>query len=180
MKLYLILIFLFGGLLCYGQEQPINFDSLVIVKQKESIGKPFPLFKVALQNSVFTNQDIKGKVVFINFWFANCPPCIAELDALNTLYNKLKHRRGFEFISFTYESPKTIQRLAKKYHMQYKIMSVSQQECYRLNQNNAFPTSIILDKNGIIQFISFGGTTDKAAAKKAVLTDYYQEVLKLL
>jgi cytochrome oxidase Cu insertion factor (SCO1/SenC/PrrC family) len=180
MKSNFILIFLVAVLLSYGQEQPVNFDSLVTAREKESIGKPFPLFKSSLHNSKFTNQNIKGKVVLINFWFANCPPCIAELDALNELYKKLKANKHFEFISFTYESPKTIQLLAKKYHMQYKIMSVTQQECYRLNQNNAFPTSIILDKNGTIQFLSFGGTTDRVAAKKTVLTEYYQQLLKLL
>jgi cytochrome c biogenesis protein CcmG/thiol:disulfide interchange protein DsbE len=180
MKSYFIFIFLLAGLQAHGQERTINFDSLVTAREKESIGKPFPLFKASLHNSEFTNQNIKGKVVFINFWFANCPPCIAELDALNELYKKLKANQQFEFISFTYESPKTIQSLAKKNHMRYKIMSVTQQECYRLNQNNAFPTSIILDKNGTIRFLSFGGTTDRIAAKKIVLTEYYQQLLKLL
>ncbi|MDB5278556.1 MAG: TlpA family protein disulfide reductase [Ferruginibacter sp.] len=180
MKPYFVLIFLLISLITYGQQQQIDFDSLVSARQKESIGKPFPLFKALLHNKTFTNQDITGKVVFINFWFANCPPCIAELDALNELYKKLKTNKQFEFVSFTYESPKTVQVLAKKYRMQYKIISLTQQECYRLNQNNAFPTSIVLDKNGMIQFISFGGKTDKAAAKKMVLTEYYQQVLKQL
>ncbi len=30
-------------------------------------------------------NDLKGKVVVINFWFEACPPCIAELPALNQL-----------------------------------------------------------------------------------------------
>jgi thiol-disulfide isomerase/thioredoxin len=179
-KLYAVLILFLLHQHGYGQQEQINFDSLVSARQKEITGKPFPLFTASLQKRIFGNRDIKGKVVFINFWFANCPPCIAEMDALNDLYKKLKKNKQFEFLSFTYESPETVKRLVKKYSLPYKVFSISQQECYRLNQNNAFPTSIVLDKNGIIQMITFGGTTDRVLAKKNVLTTYYQQILKQL
>src|SRR4051812_1290046 len=35
--------------------------------------------------------DLKGKVVFINFWATWCPPCIAEMPSINGLYEKLKN-----------------------------------------------------------------------------------------
>jgi thiol-disulfide isomerase/thioredoxin len=161
-------------------KQVINFDSLFQAKQNESLGKVFPEFSVKTGNSFFNNQAIRGKTVFINFWFKACPPCIAELDALNDLYDSLKNINDFVFISFTYETPATIKKMAKRYKMQYKIFSISQQECYRLNQNNAFPTSIITDSKGVIKLLKSGGTTDKTEARKQIFDSYYPALKQLL
>lgn len=40
----------------------------------------------------------KGKVVFINFWATWCPPCIAELPSINTLYKKFRDREDMVFL----------------------------------------------------------------------------------
>ena len=35
-------------------------------------------------------SDLKGKVVFLNFWTTWCPPCRAEMPSINSLYQKTK------------------------------------------------------------------------------------------
>ncbi len=69
-------------------------------KQQEVIGKPLPEINTSFQGKTFTNQNLKGKVVFMNLWFATCAPCIAEFDGLNELYERLKNKKNFEFIGF--------------------------------------------------------------------------------
>ena len=48
-------------------------------------------------NHINTN-DLKGKIIFINFWADWCPPCIAEMASINALYNKLKTDPRFVFV----------------------------------------------------------------------------------
>ena len=42
--------------------------------------------------------DQKGKVIFINFWATWCPPCIAEMPSINSLYHKFKNSDNIIFV----------------------------------------------------------------------------------
>ena len=42
-------------------------------------------------------DSYSGKFVLVNFWATWCPPCVKEMPALNTLYNKL-NSRGFNVV----------------------------------------------------------------------------------
>jgi peroxiredoxin len=134
-------------------------------KQKETIGKTFPSFKAKRGDSLINNESLKGKTVFVNFWFESCPPCIAEFKGLNELYDSLKADSTFAFISFTYETKATITKIKKKYGLKFPIASVSASECYRLNQENGFPTNMILDTNLAIRHIETGGRIDIEQAR---------------
>ncbi len=178
-----ILIFLaFLRFYSYGQQQTIlrqeiNIDSLYKAIQIKAIGKPFSPFYANYENKVFTNENLKGKTVFINFWFATCAPCLAEFDDLNKLYDSLKSNKKFEFISFTFETPKVIKEICKKYKIHYKVISLNVDVCERLNRNASYPTSLIIDANGIIKFFRMGGSTKKEEVKKVIFTEYYPKIV---
>ena len=42
------------------------------------------------QGEVISLADLKGKVVFLNFWATWCPPCIAEMPSIQVLHDKFK------------------------------------------------------------------------------------------
>ncbi|MGG9962607.1 TlpA family protein disulfide reductase [Ferruginibacter sp. SUN106] len=161
-------------------KQDSSFSMALKQRALRSIGKPFPSFTATWQNENFTNKNLDGKIVFINFWFASCAPCIAEMDALNELYDSLKHNNRFEFISFTYEKQAKIDEVAKEHRMQYKIVSISFEDCYRLNQNNGFPASIILDDKGIITYLKLTASTNKEEARKAVFEEFFPKLKAML
>jgi thiol-disulfide isomerase/thioredoxin len=50
------------------------------------------------QGQNITLSSLKGKVVFINFWATWCPPCLAEMPSINTLYQKLGTNKNIVFI----------------------------------------------------------------------------------
>ncbi len=185
MKKYFLAILMFIAYSAFSQEPFVfkpgmNVDSFFRAKELEAIGKPFPAFSGKLNDSVFTNDNFMGKTVFINFWFAACPPCVAEFKALKELYEKLKAKKNFLFISFTFDDLKTIKKVKAKYQIPYPVLQMSETECYRLNFGNGFPVSIILDSNGIIKDLRSGGSTEKTKARAFLMKKLYPQILKEL
>lgn len=60
----------------------------------------------ATPDAIFTDSNdqrvqlsnLRGKVVFINFWATWCPPCIAEMPSINNLYKKYKSNKNIVFL----------------------------------------------------------------------------------
>ena len=68
---------------------------------RELINKPFTLpFSYTDRGEIIDNNYLKGKTVFINFWFEACAPCIAEFEAFNEMYTKLKGNPNFDIHFF--------------------------------------------------------------------------------
>jgi thiol-disulfide isomerase/thioredoxin len=64
-------------------------------------------------------KEYEDKVIFINFWATWCPPCIAEMPAIEKLYQKFKGRIGFACISN--ESLDTIKEFKTKNKYSFTI-----------------------------------------------------------
>lgn len=130
------------------------------IEKKE--GKPFPTFKAkSLDGRTFSSKQIKGKVTLINFWFEACSPCVAEFDALNDIYNRFKDNPDFEFISFTPDSERSANESVTKHRLHFAVCPLSSKECYRLNFQSGYPTSVVVDRNGMIVYFASGGKIDK-------------------
>ncbi len=187
MKVVPLIILLVSSILSYSQNySDRELDSLLAIQNKktqsnkEIINTPFPLFSYVSNGDTISNTSILGKTVFINFWFEGCPPCIAEFDALSEMHELLKNHKNTDFVTFTFESNANIEKIRKKYNLEYKIISIPRTECYRLNNNNGFPTSMLIDKAGNISWISSGGQLDKEKVKKFIIGYVYPKMLKML
>jgi cytochrome c biogenesis protein CcmG, thiol:disulfide interchange protein DsbE len=178
MRLLLSLTLLQLSVFSFGQTPTkpvrIDADSLLEAKIGEAIGKPFPTFVAANEQGKINNDSLKGKVVLINFWFEGCHPCLEEFGALNELAEKLKGNKDFEFISFTWDNAETIKRVKEKYQLQFKVFY--SKECSRLNLKFGYPTTIILDRQGIIKYLVCGGSLDPEKAREFVMTTLLPKV----
>ena len=167
MKHLFIIGFTLLATLSHSQTTPtkkkLNIDSIMRVedeKRNQWIGKIYPNFLVTLQNEEYSNPKLKGKVIFVNFWFSTCVPCLAEMEDLNRLFAKFGSNPNFEFLSFTFENAEQIEKIRKQYNIHYKIFSIPKEECYRLNLRGGFPTNIVIDRNGLIKYKSQIGEAD--------------------
>jgi len=143
-----------------------NIESMMQSRIENSTGKAFTSFQAETVGGVsYSQSNLIGKITILNFWFEMCAPCVAELDALNKLYHTFDANPKFQFISFSEDSPELARECIKKYNLPYPVISISSEECFRLNCNLGFPTTIIVDESGKMIFIKTGGHTEKLAVE---------------
>jgi thiol-disulfide isomerase/thioredoxin len=170
---YLIII-LFTCYKFYGQTDSTAVDHFlqrVEENNNKLITTKYPNFYLKNDKGVITNEKLIGKITFINVWTEFCAPCIAEMNSLNKLYEKHKDNKKFAFISLTSDDENMIKSATKQYNIKYNIYNVTRKEIYKLNLNNGFPTSIIVDAQGKIHFIKSGGFSDPIKADEMVLKE---------
>jgi thiol-disulfide isomerase/thioredoxin len=186
MKPFVIILFLCLSLKGNSQVKTdsLFFNTFIKIQKQLSdkyIGLKYPHFDIKLSDSQsFSNTDLENKVVFINFWAKHCKPCIEETEGLNQLYSKLINYPDFRFVSFSYDPDSTINSLINSLNIKFKVYHLDRNEYLRLNLNNGIPTSIILDRNGVIQYFVCGSPGPKENATKFIMTYTYPRILQLI
>ncbi|MGQ0737878.1 MAG: TlpA family protein disulfide reductase [Bacteroidota bacterium] len=100
------------------------------------------------------SDNLKGKIVVINFWFTTCKPCILEIPHLNKLVEENKNN-PVVFIAPAPENEAQIKKFLGKYPFNYHIISSSLDYITSMNVEN-FPTHLVIDKKGIIRQVCIG------------------------
>lgn len=111
-------------------------------------------------------NELKGKIVVINFWFTTCAPCVAEMPALNKLKEDYK-TKDVVFIAFGRDDTQTIKDFLKSTDFNYHLVSSDFDLTKDYCLIGGWPTNMVLDKNGIVRQIFTGGRTDEKAKTEA-------------
>jgi thiol-disulfide isomerase/thioredoxin len=99
-----------------------------------------------------STADLKGKVVFINFWATWCPPCRAEMPDLNDLYNQFRNNEQFVFLFLNEDNnPAKAAAYLQDNEFAMPLISVAGSvppEIY----SGTLPTTVVLNKEGKIVY----------------------------
>ncbi len=101
-------------------------------------------------------EDLKGKVVFMNFWATWCPPCIAEMPSIQKLYDKVKDDKGIIILTVEIEGKRDkAAKFMKRKNLSLPVVFPNSSIPTDFF-NGSLPTTIILDKKGNIAHTTMG------------------------
>lgn len=90
--------------------------------------------------------DSRGKVTFLNFWGSWCPPCVAEMPSIQSLYEDYGDRVSFVLITMQDKPEKFVPFLEENHYSMpvYEANSLLPKALIP----NSFPTTYIINKKG--------------------------------
>ena len=112
-------------------------------------------FRFAMQNAsrnVVELSEFKGDVVFINVWASWCPPCIAEMPTIQTLYENVNSYDNIRFIllSTDQKREKAVQFMkSREFEMPYFFPASSLPQVFR---SQYLPTTYVISKQGQVVY----------------------------
>ncbi|MGO9270817.1 MAG: TlpA disulfide reductase family protein [Terriglobia bacterium] len=87
-----------------GQNDPSMQARIALAQLDEALSDRYSFTLPSLGGTSTRLEDLRGKVVLINFWATWCGPCRAENPILQKVYSDLKDK-GFVLLAITDEDP---------------------------------------------------------------------------
>ena len=109
-----------------------------------------------INGQIISSNSTQGKVVVLNFWYVGCKPCLKEMPELNRVFEKYAKNSDVVFISITLDNLVRVEKKLSRYNIKYPIVVDGQEACKTFNVS-AYPTNIVIDRNGNYHFRFTGG-----------------------
>ncbi len=123
------------------------------------VGAPLPkmlVWDVETQHKI-KPADLKGKVLFINFWANWCMDSIGEMPHINRLYNTLKTNPGFKMLPLVFnDNAKNCLKYIRKMGYSIPVISDPLSKTALKFGITEVPETFIVDKKGIIRKVKLG------------------------
>jgi cytochrome c biogenesis protein CcmG, thiol:disulfide interchange protein DsbE len=117
-----------------------------------------------------TLSDLRGSVVVLNLWASWCPPCRAEMPALEQVYRTMADEGVIVLaINTTYQDREVeARRFAAERALTFPILFDRTGEASRAYQLRAMPTTFFVDRQGVIRRVILGGPMSQATIQTAL------------
>lgn len=124
------------------------------VEVSKLVGSAAPDFTVTtIDGKKVSIKSLKGKVVVLNFWFTQCPPCREEMPTLNTFVDKYKDNKDVVFLAPEVVPATTVadvQKFLKRVPFAYQV-ALGGKDAAALYQVKVFPANFVIDKKGVVR-----------------------------
>ena len=121
-------------------------------KEIASVGSQAPYFELMdTKGNLWRLSDLKGKVVFMNFWATWCTTCKSEMPYKESLYKKMQGR-PFQMLGVLFkDNPRNLISYFKKNKVSPPTLISPGNEVARLYGITGVPETFIIDKEGIVR-----------------------------
>ena len=124
--------------------------------------KPVPAPQFTLEDmdeEKHSLEDLRGKVVLLNFWATWCPPCRREMPSMERLYQKLSGENFTVIAINQMEDPDHVFAYTGQLDVDptFTILFDKDSKVSNSFRVNGLPTTYLIDKQGKIRYRAIGG-----------------------
>lgn len=109
-----------------------------------------PRFQLTtLDGAPIDSDQLRGKVVLVNFWATWCPPCRVEMPSFQRIYDA--HRaQGFTIVGVSMDATGSdaVRRFLAEHHIAYPVAMASGTVVQDFGGVAQLPTSFLIDREG--------------------------------
>lgn len=105
-------------------------------------------------------EEYKGKVVLLDFWATWCAPCRTEMPTFEKLHRELKGKDAVILAVDVGENEEIVARYIDKEKFTFPVLLAEHGEMPNKYNVSAYPTLVVIDKNGRIAETLVGGRSE--------------------
>jgi thiol-disulfide isomerase/thioredoxin len=119
-------------------------------------------------------DDLKGRVILLDFWASWCAPCRKSFPALEAIHKKYASQ-GLSVIAVNVdENRANMERFLMDNPVTFTVVRDAEQKLVAAVDAPSMPTSLVIDRAGKIRFLHHGFTGEDT------VRDYEREISSLL
>lgn len=173
-----------------GTEVNTEEEGLKLLSEDELEGVTFKRGDVFADMSVTTPDGTTYKIseilkekkaVVLNFWYINCGPCQMEFPYMQDAYETYQDKLEILAVNPYDGTDATVAEFQQKYELTFP-MAVIEEEWAQYMGLQAYPTTVVIDRYGIVSFVHVGMITEVEEFNKLfeffTADDYEQTVIK--
>jgi peroxiredoxin len=124
----------------------------------------------SLGGEPYALSDLRGQVVVVNLWATWCPPCRAEMPALQSAYEAYQDE-GMVLLAVNttdQDSVAAVEGFVDEFGLTFPILLDFEGLVSRLYQLQALPSTFFIDRDGVIQKVVIGGPMSEVTLETTV------------
>ena len=149
----------FNGYVAAAGSQQKELDRLVDnigILKIPHVPRPVEIQLKDVYGNTVRLSDLRGKVVFLNFWATWCAACVVEMPSMEKLHGRLKDKDFVMVAINVQESDTQVKAFFEKMKLSFTALLDSNGEVATGFSINALPTTFVLDKEGRIVGAAIG------------------------
>ncbi|MFA7383140.1 MAG: TlpA disulfide reductase family protein [Desulfurivibrionaceae bacterium] len=116
------------------------------------VGKPAPDFTlVDTKGKTWKLAELKGQVVFLNFWATWCPPCRQEMPSMQAVHASMAKDKFTMLAVLSNDDPALADAMAAKIGTTFPILIDPANKAGQAYGLTGVPETYIIDKQGILR-----------------------------
>ncbi len=132
-----------------------HMEALMGVRQRAALQPDYAV--TTRRGDRITAESLRGRVVFVNVWATWCPPCRAEMPALQQLVNAYADD-GLVVLGLSVDRgpAQTVDAFLAERDIRYPVAIVTAEVIAAFGGVRGYPTSFLVDRQGVVRHTVMG------------------------